>query len=76
MAITYRGLSEFVRQRGNVKAWAENSAVTLLPNGEIDAIELIERDATRFEFDGRSYSREEFEQLLSPPTASGGLQIP
>jgi len=64
MAVTYQDVSRFVRKNGNVKAYAERSHVTLLKDGSIDSVALIENDAVRFEHNGRSYSREEFENLV------------
>jgi hypothetical protein len=64
MAITYHDVSRFVRNNGDVKAFAERSQVTLLKNGSIDSVAFIEKDAVRFEYEGRSYSREEFEKIL------------
>jgi hypothetical protein len=64
MAITYQDVSRFVRNNGDVKAFAERSQVTLLKNGSTDSVAFIEKDAVRFEHEGRSYSREEFEKFV------------
>lgn len=64
MALTYQDISRFVRNNGNVRAFAERSEVTLLKNGSVDSVAFIEKDAVRFEHEGRSYSRKEFEKLV------------
>jgi hypothetical protein len=69
MAVTYQDVSRFVRKNGDVKAFAEKSHVTLLKDGNIDSVALIEKDAVRFEYAGRSYSREEFERLVKEKQA-------
>lgn len=64
MALSYQDMSRFVRNNGNVKAFAERGEVTLLKDGSIDSVAFIEQDAVRFEHLGRWYSREEFEKLV------------
>src|SRR6266403_607490 len=55
MALSYGDVSRFVRDNGDVKAFAERSQVTLLRNGSIDSVAFIEKDAVRFEYEGKSY---------------------
>lgn len=64
MALKYEEVSRFARENGNVTAWAEKSAVTLLRDGQVDSVAFFEKDAIRFEHEGKSYSREDFEKLL------------
>ncbi len=64
MGLKYGDISRFVREYGNVKAYAKQGAVTLLKNGDIDSVEFFEKDAVRFEHEGKSYAREEFEKLV------------
>ena len=64
MALSYGDVSRFVRDNGDVKAFAERSQVTLLRNGSIDSVAFIEKDAVRFEYEGKSYSRAEFEKSV------------
>jgi len=47
-----------------VTAWAQNGSVTILQNGEIDSVAFIEKDAARFDHEGTSYTREQFEKLV------------
>jgi hypothetical protein len=64
MAITHEQVQRFVRDHGKVTAWLAKSQITMLPNGEVDSVAAWERDAERFEFNGKSYTRDEFETLL------------
>lgn len=64
MAIKYGDVSRFARKYGDVKAFAEGGAVTLLRTGDIDTVEFFEKDAVRFEYEGKSYARGEFEKLV------------
>lgn len=64
MALRYEDISRFVRENGNVKGFAEKGAVTLLQSGDIDTVAFFEEDAVRFEHEGKSYAREEFEKLV------------
>jgi hypothetical protein len=64
MALRYEDIHRFVRENGNVRAFAEEGAVTLLKSGEIDSVAFFENDAVRFEYEGKSYTREDFEMLL------------
>ena len=64
MALTYADLSRFVRVHGDVKAFAEKGEITLLQSGEVDSVSFWEKDAVRFEYQGKSYTRDEFERLM------------
>ncbi len=64
MVLRYEDLSRFVREYGNVKGIAEKAAETLLQSGDIDNVAFFEKDAVRFEHEGKSYPREEFEKLV------------
>jgi len=64
MALSYQDVSHFVRDNGDVKAFAERSQLTLLKDGSIDSVAFIEEDAVRFEYGGASYSRAEFEEIV------------
>ena len=44
--------------------FASPGTVAVLPNGNFDVIDYVEK-ATRFYFDGKSYTNEEFEKLIS-----------
>ncbi len=65
MPLSYQDISRFVRNNGDVKAFAERGQVTLLKDGSIDSVSFIEQDVVRFEYRGASYSRAEFEQIVS-----------
>ncbi|GAC1692649.1 MAG: hypothetical protein NVS9B5_34920 [Terriglobales bacterium] len=60
----YEEVYRFARQNGDVKGWAKEGEVTLLKSGIIDAVKFWEEEVVRFEHKGKTYSREEFEQLL------------
>jgi len=64
MPLSYQDVSRFVRNNGDVKAFAERGQVTLLKDGSIDSVSFIEQDAVRFEYRGASYSRAEFEEIV------------
>ena len=64
MALRYQDIHRFVRENGNVRAFAEKGAVTLLKSGEIDTVTFFENDAVQFEYEGKSYTREDFERLV------------
>ncbi len=64
MALKYEDVSRFVREYGNVKGFVEKAAATLLQSGDIDSVAFFEKDAVRFEHEGKSYPREEFEKLV------------
>jgi len=65
MALKYGQLHRFVNKNGKVTMVASKGAkVTLLKNGEIDSVALVEEDATHFIHEGKTYSRKEFEKLV------------
>ena len=66
MALRYEDIHRFVRDNGDVKAFAEKGAVTLLRSGEIDSVAFFEKDAVRFRYEGKSYTRAQFERLVKP----------
>jgi hypothetical protein len=47
-----------------VDAFESPGRVAVLPNGNLDAIDYVEK-ATRFYFEGKSYTDEEFEKLIA-----------
>lgn len=63
MALTYGNVHEFVRKNGKVVSLKPSDEVKILPNGEIDSIHLVE-NAERFVFEGKTYTRDEFEKLI------------
>ena len=65
MALRYEDVSRFVRENGNVTARANPGEVTLLQNGDLDAVKLVEQEAVQFDFEGRSYDRAQFEKLVA-----------
>jgi hypothetical protein len=65
MALTYGKLQEFVQKCGKVVALKPGDSVRILPNGEVDSIHLVE-NATIFLFEGKSYTKTEFENLIDP----------
>lgn len=71
MALKYREVCEFVRNNGDVAVIASKGArVTLLKNGEIDSVAFVEKDATKFKHEGKSYTRKEFEKLIQSNKAT------
>jgi len=64
MPLRYEDVSRFAREYGNVRAFAKKGAVTLLKSGDIDSVAFFEKDAMRFEHEGKSYARAEFEKLV------------
>jgi hypothetical protein len=66
MAINYEALRQFARKNGDVRLFAPNKGeVVILKDGTPDLFDVIDR-ATVFTFDGRSYTREDFEKLMAP----------
>jgi hypothetical protein len=63
MAVRFERVREFARKHGRVDAFASPGMVAVLPNGNLDAIDYVEK-ATRFYFEGKSYTNEEFEKLI------------
>lgn len=64
MAIRFERVREFAIRHGRVDAYASPGMVAVLPNGNLDAIDYVEK-ATRFYFEGKSYNDEEFEKLIA-----------
>jgi len=64
MPLTYEDVSRFAREHGNVTGFAEKGAVTLLKSEDIDSMAFFEKEAVRFEYEGKSYARSEFEKLV------------
>jgi len=64
MVLRYEDVSSFARKYGDVKAFANEGAVTLLKTGDVDTVEFFEKDAVRFEYEGKSYAPGEFEKLV------------
>jgi hypothetical protein len=64
VAIDYESLSKFVRANGTIKLYAPNGEVTILKDGTPQVFEAIE-NATTFVFDGKEYTRAQFEKLLA-----------
>ena len=62
--LTYNLLHEFVQKHGKVDVMGQPTAMSILPDGTIDVHRLIENDATHFRFNGKTYPREEFLDLL------------
>ncbi len=63
MALTYEKVREFVRKHGKTVALVPSKEARILPNGEVDSIHLVE-NAARFLFEGKSYSKAEFEKFV------------
>lgn len=63
MTATYENLTDFVRKHGSIKVVDTRGRTRKLPCGEPDIYDVIDK-ADRFEFDGRWYSRSEFETLM------------
>lgn len=63
MAIRFERVREFARKHGRVDAFASPGTVAVLPNGNLEVTDYVEK-ATRFYFDGKSYTNEEFEKLI------------
>jgi len=63
MPIDYRKLSAFVRKHGSVVILARRGRTRRLKSGDFDVFDLIEK-ADKFRFEGKMYTRAEFENLL------------
>ncbi len=63
MALTYEKVSEFARKHGKVVSLIPSREVRILPSGEPDSIHLVE-NAASFLFEGKPYSKDEFEKLI------------
>ena len=64
VALKYEEVAEFVRQNGDVTAYTTSGRATPLRGGEPDAGGMVDLLADIFEFQGKSYSRVQFEQLI------------
>ena len=64
MDVRFERVREFARKHGRVDAIASTGTVAVLPNGSLDAIDYVEK-ATSFYFEGKFYTNEEFEKLIS-----------
>jgi hypothetical protein len=65
MAINYESLRKFAREKGNVRVYAPNKGeVVILKDGTPDLFDVIDR-ATVFTFEGKEYTREQFEKLMT-----------
>jgi hypothetical protein len=62
MPITYDKLVDFVAKNDNVRIYP-SEGVSILKSGEIDYLDLIDK-ATQFGYQGKVYSRQEFEKLV------------
>jgi hypothetical protein len=63
MAIDYEKLRQFARKNGDIKLYAPKGEITILKNGTEDLFSIIE-NATTFVFNGKEYSRKQFDELL------------
>jgi hypothetical protein len=63
MAVKFERVRQFATKHGRVDAFESPGRVAVLPNGNLDAIDYVEK-ATRFYFEGKSYTDEEFEKLI------------
>lgn len=63
MDATYENLSAFVRKHGSVTILDTRGRARKLPSGETDVLDVIDK-ADRFVFEGKWYSRNEFEALM------------
>jgi hypothetical protein len=66
MEATYENLSAFVRRHGSITILDTQGRARKLPSGEIDVLDVINK-ADRFIFEGKWYSRNEFESLMNQP---------
>ncbi len=64
MPINFQSVREFVRTHGDVIVTVSKPEIKILKNGEVDTIDLVEK-ATDFFFQGKHYTRQEFEERLS-----------
>lgn len=72
MALKYEDIHRFVKEHGDVKAFADKGAVTLLKTGEIDSVAFFEKDAVRFQHEGKTYTRADFERLVEQKKPKSG----
>jgi len=64
MDATYENLSAFVRKHGSVTILDTQGRARKLPSGETDVFDVVDK-ADRFVFEGKWYSRNEFEALMN-----------
>jgi len=65
MAITYDSLRQFARENGDIRLYApEKAEVIILKDGTPNLFDVIAHAAT-FYFNGKEYTRAQFEELLS-----------
>jgi hypothetical protein len=60
---TYKNLHAFAREHGSVTILDTEGRARKLPGGEPDVFDVIDK-ADRFVFEGKWYSRKEFEALM------------
>jgi len=63
MDANYDNLSAFVRRHGSITILDTRNRARKLPTGALDLLDVIDK-ADRFVFEGKWYSREEFESLM------------
>ena len=63
MQITYKAVMRFVQKEGRVDVIDTEGKTKMLDDGP-DSIDLVERTANKFRFNGIWYTREEFGKLL------------
>ena len=63
MDTTYDNLRAFVRKHGAITILDTQGRARKLPSGEADVLDVIDK-ADRFLFEGKWYSRTEFESLM------------
>jgi hypothetical protein len=68
MKITHETVSAFARKNGTVTIMDTLGRATVLPSGERDSIGLVD-EADRFQFQGKWYTRGEFEKVLDGPSS-------
>ena len=65
MAITYDSLRQFARENGDIRLYApEKAEVIILKDGTTNLFDVIAH-ATTFYFNGKEYTRGQFDELLS-----------
>ena len=66
MKATYETVTAFARKHGTVKILDAQGKTRILPSGDPDSTELVEK-ADKFWFQDKWYKRGEFETLLEKP---------
>jgi hypothetical protein len=65
MTINYESLRRFARENGDIRLYAaEKAEIIILKDGTPNLFDVIEH-ATTFYFNGKQYTRAQFEDLLS-----------